>query len=63
MQKPFSEFWNVILENVAKVVSAICFVDIAVNGDLHSYSLHYGLPGKLFIPSDTLNNLTDDFSL
>ncbi|CAG9530176.1 unnamed protein product [Cercopithifilaria johnstoni] len=45
------------VENVAEVGSAVCAVDIAVNGDLHSDSLHYGLPGKLFLSSNTLNYL------
>uniref|UniRef100_A0A0R3RTW9 MOSC domain-containing protein n=1 Tax=Elaeophora elaphi TaxID=1147741 RepID=A0A0R3RTW9_9BILA len=55
-------YWKRIhIENVTKVGSAICIDDIGVNGDLHCRSLHYRLSGKLFLSTDTLNCLADDF--
>ncbi|KAM3725822.1 Hexosaminidase [Dirofilaria immitis] len=50
--------WILFLcENVTKVDSTICVVDIVANGDLYSHNLHYRLSGKLFPSINALNYL------
>ncbi|VDO38597.1 unnamed protein product, partial [Brugia timori] len=54
---------NYEVGNVAKIGSAICVIDIVFNSDLHSHDPHYGLSGKLFLSSGTLNYWFTIFSL